>query len=99
MDRTKEKPPGLDRRPSDNLVLADYFDVSEFKPITFLPQAPVIALLSEPEGLLLKDRASAIIEVFSDGSFQESEGGFEALLLPVRDRWDDIIDIVAWRIG
>lgn len=52
------------------------------------------------ESLLpLELRPSAIIETFADGSFQEAEAGFEALLLPVRDADDAIIDIVAWKIG
>lgn len=47
----------------------------------------------------LELRPSALIETASDGSFQESEGGFEALVCPVRDGHGDVIDAVAWRLG
>lgn len=48
----------------------------------------------------LELRVSAQIQVFSDGSFQEDpDSDIEALLLPVRDAHDAIVDIVAWPIG
>lgn len=48
----------------------------------------------------LELRVSAQIQTFSDGSFQEDpDSELEALLLPVRDAHDTIIDIVAWQIG
>lgn len=47
----------------------------------------------------LELRPSALIEAASDGSFQESEGGFDALICPVRDRYGEVVDAVAWRLG
>lgn len=47
----------------------------------------------------LELRPSALIEALEGGLFQESEGGQEALILPVRDAADKIVDIVAWFIG
>lgn len=48
----------------------------------------------------LELRVSAQIQTFSDGSFQEDpDSEIEALLLPVRDAQDAIVDIVAWPIG
>lgn len=48
----------------------------------------------------LELRASACIQTFSDGSFQEDpDGADEALLIPIRDEHDEIIDVVAWKMG
>lgn len=48
----------------------------------------------------LELRPSAQIQIFSDGSFQEDpDGGEDALLIPIRDACDQIIDIVAWKQG
>lgn len=42
---------------------------------------------------------SAMIEAFADGTWQPSETGFEALLLPVSEVGGGVIDVVAWQIG
>ena len=49
----------------------------------------------------LELRPSAIIRPFEDGSFQETDDptGLEALLLPIRDAWDNPIDVCAWQVG
>lgn len=49
--------------------------------------------------LPLAYRPSAVIQTFEDDSFQEDPAGFDALLVACRDQIDEIIDIVAWRMG
>lgn len=53
-----------------------------------------------PNNIPIELRPSALIETFSDGSFQENEeSGVEALICPIRDAYGEIIDAVAWQIG
>lgn len=53
-----------------------------------------------PQKPPLELRPSAMVDVFSDGSFQENEeSDIEALICPVRDPHGEVIDAVAWQIG